>query len=185
MVHALSVERAPRNLYHVHHFNPPARTPFNNPSRPSTRHKLEPFVLTTRQNSAPKHRSGKCVKVVEVHDTVTTRNTPSPAVVSSSSETRWRFVRVSAATTTARDPVSDRISGENQDGSIPSRRRREPDLTPLHQPSPTSPRPDPSQPPRRTTARRSLKVATYFVSRSNGLELGRRSESLQETPRLG
>ena len=50
--------------------------------------------------------------------------TSSPAVVSSSSETRWRFVRVSAATTTARDPVSDRISGENQDGSIPSRRRR-------------------------------------------------------------
>jgi len=45
------------------------------------------------------------------------------------------------------DAISSRIAREHEHGSITSRRRCEPDVTPLHRPSRTSLRRDPSQPP--------------------------------------
>jgi len=61
-------------------------------------------------------------------------------------------VRVRAATTTK--PIRWRTGrARGQNGSITARRRCEPDLTPLHRPSRTSPRPDPSRRLPRATAR--------------------------------
>ena len=42
------------------------------------------------------------------------------------------------------DAVGDRIPSEDEHGSVSTRRRRKPDLTSLHQPSPTSPRRGPN-----------------------------------------
>ena len=42
------------------------------------------------------------------------------------------------------DPISDWVPSENQYRAITTRSSGEPDLTPLHQPNPTNPLPDPS-----------------------------------------
>ena len=84
----------------------------------------------------PEGRARQSVQVVEVHDTVRRdavfacrkqqlRDEPAPRPGQRRHDNRA-------------DPIGDRIAGQHQDGAIATWRRRKPDLTPLHRPSPTS-----------------------------------------------
>ena len=65
--------------------------------------------------------------------------TSSRSAVSSSSDTSSRRVRVERGDDDRPDSVGNRVAGEYEDGTVPSWRCREPDLTALHRPSPSSP----------------------------------------------
>jgi len=101
--------------------------------------------------------------------------TPSSRAVSSSSETRPRCVRGQRGHDHGSDAVRDRVSGEHQDRAITTRRGREPDLTALHRPSPTSPRRDPNRrsptatvPPRRAVARPRSPRRSHWPAAADG-----------------
>jgi len=102
--------------------------------------------------AASKHRPWECVKVVEVHDAVARNAVGHRGELQFGNQVA--FCASEGGHYHRMDPISHGISSQDQHRSIPSRRCGKPNLTSLHQPNPTSPRPGPSRQPWRTTPHR-------------------------------